>query len=231
MTPTINSSHYSVVIVGAMNPAIHHPQWYSAVEMLSADEAREALRGGAVVLMPQLAQFQAAGLQIQCTPANWQINTADEKQRDRILDIAAKTFVRLGETPIGSYGINARFDVNTGSEQAVNTMGSRLCKQPVDLSFEGLDPNFDSLAVSYSMSNIEVDGQPQVQRQLKMTIARAIRQPDAILLTFNMHHSIVPRSEYSRFDLDVLLRESAVAFAKEKALMKHITDGLTDLKG
>ena len=147
MQQQINTSEYSVVVVGAMNPAIHHPQWYEVVGMLTAAEAQDALRGDALVVVPQLAQFQAAALQIQCTPARWQVNTADTEQRGRIIDLAATTFERLGETPISAYGLNARFDVTTGSEDAVKMLGAQFSDGPLDLCFEGMHPDFQSITL------------------------------------------------------------------------------------
>jgi len=231
MQPQINSSQYSVVVVGAMNPAIHHPQWYEAVGMLTAEEAQAAVRSGALVIVPQLAQFQAAALQIQCSPAGWQISTADQQQCGRIIDVAAMTFARLAETPISAYGLNARFDVNTGSEHAIEMLGAQFSEGPVDFSFEGLRPDFESVAVSYSMSPISVEGQPQVQRQLKMTITCASRGPDAVIAAFNMHHAVSLSPAFSRFDLDKLLRASAAAFEVENALLKGILNALTAVEG
>jgi hypothetical protein len=231
MQAQINSSEYSVVVVGAMNPAIHHPQWYEAVGMLTAEEAQDAVRGGALVIVPQVAQFQAAGLQIQCTPARWQINTSDQQQRTRIIDIAAVTFQRLGETPISAYGLNERFALTIGSEHAIEMLGAQLSKGPVDLSFEGSRPDFESLAISYGMYPITLEGQPNVQRQLKATIARATHGPDAIIVAFNMHHTMAARPEFSRFELDRLLRGSVAAFEVEDALLQRILDALTGFKG
>lgn len=231
MKAQINSSQYSVVVVGAMNPAIHHPQWYEAVGMLTAEEAQDAARGGALVIVPQVAQFQAAGLQIQCTPARWQITTWDQQQRTRIVDIAGMTFQRLGETPISAYGLNARFEVTTASEHAIEMLGAQFSKGPVDLSFEGSRPDFESLAISYSMFPIIMEGLPNVQRQLKATIARSMHGPDAISVALNMHHAITASPEFSRFDLDGLLRESVAAFEVEDALLQRIFDALTGFKG
>lgn len=230
MALQINSFQYSVVLVGAMNPAIHHPKWYELIGMFSADEAQNALRGGTLVVVPQLVQFKAAGLDIQCTPNRWQISTADQQQRNRIINIAATTFERLGETPVSAYGLNARFNVTTGSDRVLEILKSRFSEPPVDLSFEGIHPDFDSLAVSYKMSDIEVKEQPLVQRQLTAMIARASHGPPAVIVTFNMNHSIVVGREFSRFDLDKLLRPSAVAFEKENAWLEQIIGGLIEPK-
>ena len=227
MEPQVNTSQYSIVVVGAMNPAIHHPHRYGPLTLLSADEVQHALRGGALVVVPQVAQFHAARLQIQCTPANWQINTSDQQQRGRIVDIAAMTFQRLGETPISAYGLNARFEVTTGSQHAIQVLGAQFSNGPVDLSFQGSLPDFESLAISYGMPHIAMEGQPDVQRQLKCSIGRSTHARDAIVVAFNMHHAITMSPEFSRFDLDRLLLASTVAFEMEDALLRRILDVLT----
>jgi len=226
----INSLRYSVVVLGAMNPAIHHPQWYEAVGMLSAAEAQEAMRGGALAVAPQLAQFQFAGFQIQCLPGRWQIEAAGSQQRNRVIDLAALTFQRLGETPINAYGLNARFDVSTGAKNAFGGLTTQFTEEPLDLSFDGIPPDFESLEVSYTLPTIKLEGQPDVERRLKATIGRAPHRPDAVVVNFNAHHEIIMRTEFAHFDLDRLLRASADVFETEDTLLKHIVSALIDLK-
>ncbi|MEW6741708.1 MAG: hypothetical protein AB1486_03025 [Planctomycetota bacterium] len=223
--PAININQYSIVVLGAMNPAIHHPKWYQAVGMLTDDEAGQAVRSGGLVVIPHVAQFQTAGMLIQCTTDRWQVNTAEAQHRRRMLDLAVNTFDRLAETPISAYGFNAQFDV-TVDLRVVTSLGVTSSQKPLDLSFHGMDPALESFAFSYSFPPLEIAGQPRVHRQLKATIARSSRARDALVVDTNAHHQIEPEPQFSRFDLPVLLRESADVHATEDALLRHLLSRL-----
>ena len=68
---------YSIVIVGSMNPRIHHPAWYEAVKILSAEEASAA---SLVACTPMASQFQLPGLNIICLQDRWEIQTQDPQE-------------------------------------------------------------------------------------------------------------------------------------------------------
>lgn len=53
----------AVVLVGALNPAIFHPEWFAAQKLISAGEAKEAK---IAIISPQVSDitFQEFGLQV-----------------------------------------------------------------------------------------------------------------------------------------------------------------------
>src|SRR5690606_30030504 len=101
------ASLVSVVVVGAMNPAIHYPKWYSTGDPELADDTQAALAG--LIMIPQLTQFQAPRFAVRCSPDKWIISTPDVGWHGRILEIACTTFDRLGQTPVRTFGVNYDF--------------------------------------------------------------------------------------------------------------------------
>jgi hypothetical protein len=96
----------SVVVVGHMNPAIHHPAWYLAGGSLKPEESEAiAVRGG-VVIVPQFARFETERWRIECSPDRWQISTLSGTAAAEVIEIACSTFERLCETPISAFGLN-----------------------------------------------------------------------------------------------------------------------------
>lgn len=107
---------WSVEIVGAMNPAIHHPAWYRLLNILTQDEADEALRAGGTDPHTSSTQSTLAtsGFEISCDAEHWTISTTSPDGIGRIRDIAVATFRALPHTPVSAYAFNATFHRNTG---------------------------------------------------------------------------------------------------------------------
>ena len=108
--------HQSVVVLGAMNPAIHHPAWYQAMSIITEAEFEESLRNQ-VIVTPQLTQFKTENLVLDCTLERWQVSSEAE-EINRIMTLAKTTFEKLYHTPVGAYGINHDFHIETKREIA-----------------------------------------------------------------------------------------------------------------
>lgn len=118
----------ALVILGSMNPPLHHPQWYQFIGELTEAETTESL-GREFLILPQLAQFDAGSFQVTCDPQRWQITTSDAGAVDRILRVATSVFdKRLVETPVSAVGINVHIHTATmvNVAVAINRMISRL---------------------------------------------------------------------------------------------------------
>src|SRR5437773_3339894 len=95
---------FTLLIVGNMNPAIHHPSWYQMTGVMHAEEA-EFAQAKPMVCTPALSQFGIKDLEILCDAQRWGATTRDASQIDRIRQIASKTFDLLTQTPLSSYSL------------------------------------------------------------------------------------------------------------------------------
>jgi len=100
---------FSIVTIGAMNPAIHYPGWYETLGLLSKEETQRALKNPAFVMGSDVAQFTLGTLSIFCIHARWHVATTDEAEIPRILRIAKATHSALPHTPVNVIGINFDF--------------------------------------------------------------------------------------------------------------------------
>lgn len=103
--------HQSVVVLGAMNPVIHHPAWYHLVSIITESELTESLENQ-VIVTPELTEFKTKYFSLLCAKDRWQISSEVE-DADHIISIAKTTFEKLYHTPIGAYGINHDFHIET----------------------------------------------------------------------------------------------------------------------
>jgi len=224
MTPVITSELYSVVVAGAMNPAIHHPQWYLAIDQLSEDEVKAALHTGNFIFVPQLARFQTAGMELQCLPDKWQLSTPARALLPRLVQLSSSTFQRLGETPIRSYGVNTRVELQVDEE-----LGTRLSESlgdiPLGLRFRERLPNLTSLVVEYPLEDLVMDGQPTIPRTFKATLQH---RAGALLININVDHQIPLTATPVRFDLDHLLERSTEAQSVSDAFVAQISSTIAE---
>lgn len=225
----IRQRNYSIVVVGAMNPAIHHPTWYEAVGLLNSEEAKQATSSGETVTVPHLSQYQIDKFQIQCTLDKWHIITKNVEEIERIVEIASGTFERLNETPVSSYGLNSRFIIGYNFANAINSLGNLFSKKPFNFTSDTLSPEFDTLSLSYVLPSINVSEQPRVNRKLRTTLSRLQKDPNNLVLDFNGHHTIEPTEPH--FDLSILIKNSLEIHKTEEKIANDIFLTLSSMTG
>jgi hypothetical protein len=198
---------FSIVIIGAMNPSIHHPSWYRLVGILAPPEAETAAK--AAVCTPFGSQFQVGDLLVKCEPGRWLIQTGNPAALDRMVAIAAATFDHLPETPVGAYGLNFLFvrgtklaDIGKALAKAVNSLALGLWLEA-------------AATVTFSV-RIPTEG-----RMVQQDVAAVGGQPSHVSVSHNMHYTI--QEGEGRFDLGGRLRE---LFPKEHGEAQQRTENI-----
>lgn len=130
---------YTLVILGGMNPRIHHPSWYRSVGLFDGEEAEEAIRTPNTLITPPLAQIQTPKLTIVCQDDRWEIRTSDPNQVQRIQDITSKLFDDLlPHTPVAAAGFNFTYGRQTESHDVGKHLADVLVKSPLGLKPDSL---------------------------------------------------------------------------------------------
>jgi hypothetical protein len=144
------SQGFSIVILGAMNPRIHHPLWYRHHGLITESEMMESLSTNSQpVFLPQIAQFKSAGMQFSCVTERWDVRVTDEGLRGRMAEIAATIFDKLlPETPVQVFGFNNEFHLTAGRREVKRKLVERVVKRGFDLSFPGLDGAMFAFTIS-----------------------------------------------------------------------------------
>jgi hypothetical protein len=98
---------FSVVLLGSMNPRIHHPKWYQSVGIFSQPEVDDAIQNQPVICTPAFSQFVVGDLVIKCLTDRWDIQTANRQKIDAIREIAERLFDDLlFHTPVNVVALN-----------------------------------------------------------------------------------------------------------------------------
>ena len=125
---------YSIVVIGAMNPRIHTPAWYSHFELISKEQFEATSLSPGTVMAPQIAQFQLDAMGVLCLPDRWEIKTTRKTETDRIVAVTQKIFDELlMHTPVFAVGFNFLYQKKTQARDVGRLLASRLALLPFGL--------------------------------------------------------------------------------------------------
>jgi hypothetical protein len=168
---------FGIVVVGNMNPRIHHPAWYEAVGILSSEESFFD-KDRPLTCTPMFSQFQLADFAVSCSEVRWEIQTQDPKKLERILDFTGRAFDVLKHTPITAFGLNFHFVRPTGLQD----VGKRLAELVNALPLRHKPTADDSAAVVTTTTLLD-------RRRLE-TISGVAEAPGHVSVAFNVEHPI-----------------------------------------
>lgn len=126
---------FSVVVLGSMNPAIHHPFWYKFIGVLTEPETKLASADPTLQVTPVYSQFSVGPITMTCLQQRWAAQTGDEAQFPRVVEIAKKAMDTLEHTPVTAIGINLDFCRPSGVRDLGALLATRV--RSLELGFEG----------------------------------------------------------------------------------------------
>jgi hypothetical protein len=190
------SDLYVVVVAGAMNPRIHHLEWYKAVKLLHDEDA--PLEASVVITTPVLTRFQTKDFTFICQLDRWEIQTKNSSTSPRMLEIAATLFdVTLPHTPVFAFGYNFNLVRRADTNNVPVMLSRRLVPHFVSEDIADKAPAAE-VNVSYT------DGKRRIQR----VIAGVENDPSMIAINANYHYAIEGMGPAKSFLLAPLLRDS-----------------------
>lgn len=189
---------YLIVVVGAMNAAIHHPSWYSHPEVgiLRPDEAEIAVKGSAILCTAQLAQFEFGSLKITCDPIRWQIYTESGEAVARAIEVAEKTFRILQHTPVTAFGFNFLHHRQTRLPKVNKTLSRLVRGLPIGIVS---DPN-ESAAAKLNYQHAPGGG-----KVITVQIEPSVNGDEWIYVAINIEYKPFPPGDgsFRFFNLDL----------------------------
>ena len=217
----VELSGVTVVGAGAFNPAIVHPQWLAAKDLIPenvADYAMEVAGGegpgeGSLIVSSQLAAFSADWLQVQVTQDQAVFSTVEEGRELDLRDLAMAIFDLLPETPVDAIGINVAWHVRADSEAEWHAFGDRFL--PKDFwhnVFEGKwREREDGETIGLRTMTVEAARPEDVRRPgvVKIEVAPSVRVVPGIFAAVNSHFQLTmpEKSRGSGYDAARTLEE------------------------
>ncbi|MGE3343810.1 MAG: hypothetical protein AB7L71_10265 [Vicinamibacterales bacterium] len=141
-TPEISGS--SVVLRGAINPAIFQPAWFSRENLMSREEADSAKLG---IISEQLAQFETESFVVQVTPDRFQVNSKPNTHFMLLKDLVIGTFHVLEHVPVTAMGINREMHFRVPDLDSWHRLGDKLAPKEAWNAVLGGRPGLATLEI------------------------------------------------------------------------------------
>jgi hypothetical protein len=205
---------FSVVVLGRMNPGIHHPYLYESENLLSEQERKAALEKD-FVFLPQLTQFRTGPFQLFCDPSSWQLTTSDVAQSRRVLEMSSLLFDKiLSHTPVNAVGLNFHVHRLTGLSNVGEYLGDQLARLDLKL------PQDQGCSGQFRYT-CPIEG-----AQLRMDMQPSALGDQLVHLAFNAHIPFV-RERPEHFDIgkfasDVYDRVQPIIDARVDAIIEEL---------
>lgn len=175
----LQAESVSIVVVGEMNPAIHHPSWYRRVGICDATSEEKALDDKATVCSPAGSQFSTSDFHITCLPDRWVVKTVADDAADRILEVALRTFLeKLPETPLTAYGFNFDCHIKTKHKDTRPILAGLFNELPIRPN------NFNCLSASFRAASGEKG------RITRLQIEPSGDRDDCVFISHNFHYDV-----------------------------------------
>ena len=140
------------MVLGSFNPAIFHPQWFKASELLNPEECEAADN---VVLTKDLASFHLPWCRVQSFNDRFSVETTDSARIITLSDLVVGTFNLLEHCPITSTGFSRFFHVQLESEMKTNKIWDLLSPKAM---WEEVIPSPRTNTISIEGENKEEKG-------------------------------------------------------------------------
>lgn len=180
----------SIVLVGNFNPAIFHPAWLVAQDIIRPSEgkaAEDVLGTGEgkksevnlQVVSPQVTSFAVEWLTLQVTQERFSASTVDAAHFEILRDLVVKTFTILEHTPVKQMGINRDMHYRMPDKAIWHLVGNTLA--PKD-KWESLveNPGLEALVIRGTRRDSKA-------KFFKVTVQPSIRIVDGVYIQTNEH--------------------------------------------
>jgi hypothetical protein len=173
MSPQLKTQGGNIVLRGQFNPAIFHPAWLSAQNLIRQQEADAA---NIQIIHPDATIFDVEWLQLRVTQDRFQATTVQEAYYEVLRDLVIGVFSILNHTPLSMMGINWNFHYALGSEKVWHAVGDRLAPKQ-DWQALLKHPGMRSLTIQGERPDelpgyirVKVEPSPQIQFGLYVDI-------------------------------------------------------------
>lgn len=122
MASQLHNEEVNIVLRGQFNPALFHPAWFAAGELIRKQEADAA---NIVMIHPSAAAFTVEWLQLNVTQDRFQVATTQAAYFEALRDLVVGTLA-LCTPPLRALGFNYMCHYRIDSMEISHAIGDRL---------------------------------------------------------------------------------------------------------
>lgn len=169
----------SIVALGSFNPAIFHPRWFAANQLVRKEEADEAT---VELIASNYSSFDVGQFKFQVIQERLSIETSDPSAFLPLRDLCVGTFAILEHTPIRAFGLNSNQHFSADSVEEWHRIGHYLTPK---VSWEKvlLDPGMESIAVRGKRQGTSAE-------RVTIRIEPSGKCPNGVYVNINQHYNL-----------------------------------------
>lgn len=123
MKPIAELEGLEIVVVGALNPQIFHPEWFARQKLIQDSEAEKAT---IEVVSPDISSFSIGWARVQVVREYVQFATNQAQNYELLRDLVTGTFKYLRFTPLLKFGINRSTHFRMENQEQWHALGHLL---------------------------------------------------------------------------------------------------------
>jgi len=218
----------SIVLVGSLNPAIFHPSWFAANDLLSKSDIESA---EVEIIHRNIAMFKVGDwLRIQVEPNRFLAETT-EPPFVRLFDLVVRTFREaLIHTPINKMGINRRVHFSVGDEETRNKIGMKLAPQEAwgewASHIAGGEKGNHGGMTSLSMTQANLDDRENGYITAKIGPSKSVKNAAGIFIQVNDHYEMTKDDPLAGATpmIDMLSKQFDASIRRSEWIIDQIMD-------
>lgn len=185
----------NAVILGDLNPAILHPEWFRRQGLVDDETCGSAeIR----VVSQQVTELMIGGIKLFATDDKIILSVSDPAYTERLQDFSCGLLAKLPHTPLKAAGINSDVHLQLDSEASWHSIGHALA--PKDPVWKGIceSPGMENLTIQSPVSSWTY---PIIENLTVKPYQKDHLKHPAIVIKANIHFS-VPIEGESAFHAD-----------------------------
>lgn len=210
MRPQLDIQGVNIVLRGHFNPAIFHPSWFAAQELIRQKEADTA---EIQLVTPEAAIFNADWLQIHIVRNRFRAGTTQEPYYEPLRDLVVGVFSFLSHTPVSAMGINRDFHFRLESEKTWHEIVHRLAPKQY----------WDDLLYGSRMLRMEWKRPDNFDGYLRVILESPLLIQYEVFLAVNDHYQLVKPSAGSNEISGILTEQWSESMERSLRIAQEIS--------
>ncbi|MFI5665215.1 hypothetical protein [Streptomyces sp. NPDC051704] len=208
-----------IVCIGAFNPRIFQPAWFSSQGLIAADEAAES---DVQIINNDVCIFSTSWFRLESINNRVSISSLSTPVFEMLRDLTLGTFAALKHTPIERVGLNSNADFEMPNQQAYEKIGHELAPKPIYWAPVMSDPRTLSLTV--------VSERPDKQQgHVKVTVGPSSEVANGLHLEVNDEFHCPPESPSSEWFTKLLTSDWDTHRARVRQIQSNVIDRAWEL--
>lgn len=220
---------YSLVLVGAFNPAMFQPEWFKRNDILSPEDvdlARDETFSNSIIVTPQLTIFKTSQLNIKIDQNRFEV-VADKEPFISVIDFTTKTFENLGGFMLKAFGFNYSAHYKVKDVATLHAIGDKLAPKECWSTLlgdecTGIDRTSGLMAIQMQKRKSDNTGQYTVILQPSHFV-----QP-GIFMSCNDHTNLNEEHSSAEDAVDNILKAHSSSLTFMKKVQTDLMDKVTN---